>query len=249
MKKLIITSKLLLIGLSVVFAQETLSLKKFNYGLDLSLITHPINVFDKTVTQYGIRPSVYYNLNQHFFLQTGIGVENCKYENFEKYELNGNVGIGTSDPTAKLEIKATNNSHLLKLVKGESTKFVITGDGNVSIGIDNPDPLYSLDLLGEARFKGNVKVCNTVFADEFIATNPTWCDFVFEPEYKLMQLTDLERFIKLNKHLPDIPQAKIVEKEGLSLKEMNQLMMQKIEELTLYIIELNKRIEELENKN
>ena len=169
--------------------------------------------------------------------------------NFFTVKKNGNVGIGTSDPTAKLEIKATNNSHLLKLVKGESTKFVITGDGNVGIGIDNPDPLYSLDLLGEARFKGNVKVCNTVFADEFIATNPTWCDFVFEPEYKLMPLTDLERFIKLNKHLPDIPQAKIVEKEGLSLKEMNQLMMQKIEELTLYIIELNKRIEELENKN
>ncbi len=169
--------------------------------------------------------------------------------NFFTVKKNGNVGIGTSDPTAKLEIKATNNSHLLKLVKGESTKFVITENGNVGIGIGNPNPLYSLDLVGEARFKGNVKVCNTVFADELVATNPTWCDFVFDPEYKLLPLTDLERFIKTNKHLPDIPQAEIVEKEGLNLKEMNQLMMQKIEELTLYIIELNKRIEELENKN
>ncbi|MDD2636199.1 MAG: hypothetical protein PHW82_11970 [Bacteroidales bacterium] len=67
--------------------------------------------------------------------------------------------------------------------------------------------------------------------------------------YPLMPISELEKFITQNKHLPDIPSADIVESEGVKLREMNQLMMQKIEELTLYIIELNKRIEKLEKQN
>lgn len=63
-----------------------------------------------------------------------------------------------------------------------------------------------------------------------------------------MSLSELEKYINVHNHLPDIPSAEDVENEGIKLKEMNQKMMEKIEELTLYIIELNKRIEELENK-
>lgn len=144
MKKLIITSKLLLIGLSVVFAQETLSLKKFNYGLDLSLITHPINVFDKTVTQYGIRPSVYYNLNQHFFLQTGIGVENCKYENFEKYELNGNV--------ENLDYIRKYVRFGIPLLVGYQNNFSNSDSGyNIKLGV-----LYNVDLIYYAYVNSSI---------------------------------------------------------------------------------------------
>lgn len=144
MKKLIITSKLLLIGLSVVFAQETLSLKKFNYGLDLSLITHPINVFDKTVTQYGIRPTVYYNLNQHFFLQTGIGVENCKYENFEKYELNGNV--------ENLDYIRKYVRFGIPLLVGYQNNFSNSDFGyNIKLGV-----LYNVDLIYYAYVNSSI---------------------------------------------------------------------------------------------
>ncbi|MDD3860993.1 MAG: hypothetical protein PHW83_12400, partial [Bacteroidales bacterium] len=126
--------------------------------------------------------------------------------------------------------------------------LLVVGEGvKVGIGLENPE--YELDVAGDLRVKGSIRVCNIVYADELVATNPTWCDYVFNSDYSLMSISELENFIAQNKHLPNIPSATEVENEGLKLKEMNQLMMQKIEELTLYIIELNKRIEELENKN
>ena len=63
-----------------------------------------------------------------------------------------------------------------------------------------------------------------------------------------MPMDSLKRFIEINKHLPDIQKGELIEKNGLKLKEMNQKMMQKIEELTLYIIKLEERINQLENK-
>lgn len=73
-----------------------------------------------------------------------------------------------------------------------------------------------------------------------------WGDFVFENNYVLMPLPELEEFINNNCHLPEIPSATEVEKEGIDVYEMTRLLTIKVEELTLYMIEANKRIEELE---
>ncbi len=73
-----------------------------------------------------------------------------------------------------------------------------------------------------------------------------WPDYVFEEEYNLMSLNDLNNYIKTNKHLPGVPTEAQVKEEGMDLGEMNTILLKKIEELTLYIIEQNKRIEELE---
>ena len=70
-------------------------------------------------------------------------------------------------------------------------------------------------------------------------------DFVFEKDYKLRSIGDLETFIKENKHLPDIPSANDVKENGIDLGEMDAKLLQKIEELTLYIIEQQKQLEEL----
>jgi len=75
-----------------------------------------------------------------------------------------------------------------------------------------------------------------------------WSDYVFKPEYQLPSLIKTEQFIKENGHLPEIPKASEVEANGLSLGEMNRLMMKKIEELTLHLIEQQKQIKVLENK-
>lgn len=75
-----------------------------------------------------------------------------------------------------------------------------------------------------------------------------WADFVFDPEYKLPSLSEVERYIKDHQHLPEIPSAGEVEKDGLDLGEMNKKLLQKIEELTLYIIKLQKQVDQLENK-
>jgi DNA repair ATPase RecN len=72
---------------------------------------------------------------------------------------------------------------------------------------------------------------------------------VFEKGYKLTSLEQVSSYVQKNKHLPDIPSAKEIEKNGVSLSEMQNKLLQKIEELTLYAIEQNKKIEHLEQQN
>ncbi|MCB0455921.1 MAG: hypothetical protein KDC62_11070, partial [Aequorivita sp.] len=83
-------------------------------------------------------------------------------------------------------------------------------------------------------------------------------DYVFEtyyngfsemmPEYKLISLEELEIFLKENHHLPNVPSAEAMMTEGISLKEMNLILLQKIEELTLYTLQQQKEIDKLKSK-
>ena len=85
--------------------------------------------------------------------------------------------------------------------------------------------------------------------------NTTGADYVFEEEYELMNLEEVKAFIEKNNHLPGIPSAAEMQKQGMSIGEMNTKLLEKIEELTLYMIELkkenkllNKKIKTLENE-
>lgn len=84
-----------------------------------------------------------------------------------------------------------------------------------------------------------------------VATNgtPFWADFVFAHNYKLRSLPELEHYIKQNKHLPDIPTTKEVTEKGIDLAETQALLLQKIEELSLYVIQQGKEIERLKRKS
>jgi hypothetical protein len=73
-------------------------------------------------------------------------------------------------------------------------------------------------------------------------------DYVFESTYKLMPLNEVESYIRINKHLPEIPSAQEIAKNGLDVAEMNLLLLKKVEELTLYTIELKKEVEALKNQ-
>lgn len=81
-----------------------------------------------------------------------------------------------------------------------------------------------------------------------IADSNGWADYVFEKDYKLMPLNEVEKFINKNGHLPEVPTTEEAIKNGIELKAMNILLLKKIEELTLYNIEQQKRIEALEKK-
>jgi hypothetical protein len=76
-----------------------------------------------------------------------------------------------------------------------------------------------------------------------------WSDFVYESSYHLLSIDSLELFIKNNKHLPNMPSADDIKKDGLNLGQMDNLLLQKIEELSLYIISQEKRIGKLEKEN
>ena len=81
-----------------------------------------------------------------------------------------------------------------------------------------------------------------------IAASNGWADYVFKKDYQLMPLKEVEHFINNNGHLPEVPSTEEAIKNGIELKEMNILLLKKIEELTLYTIEQQKRIEALEKK-
>jgi hypothetical protein len=70
-----------------------------------------------------------------------------------------------------------------------------------------------------------------------------WPDYVFESDYELLPLHQLERYVRQNKHLPNVPTAKEVENNGVALGEFNATLLKKVEELTLYMIELKKENE------
>jgi hypothetical protein len=125
-----------------------------------------------------------------------------------------------------------------QLVSGVNVRTIAlrwTADGSVSIGgylSNNPYKLAVNGMIGARSIK--------------VETATVWADYVFNVDYKLRSLSELEVYVKLNKHLPNIPSASEVEKDGIDVAAMDAKLLEKIEELSLYIIEQNKRITELE---
>ena len=95
---------------------------------------------------------------------------------------------------------------------------------------------------------GEIKSCS-MKTQEITVEDMGWCDYVFEKDYPLMPLSEVASFIEQNKHLPNIPSAATVAKNGRDLGDMQKKMMEKIEELTLYLIEQNQRLGALEDEN
>lgn len=187
----------------------------------------------------------------------------------------GNVGIGTTTPTAGLHVskahdhdgnlvaarfggaynhwtyfgpgnsgrirgtgegylwiesnaKGTGNKLLYLNAGSPGNITMAVGGGNVLVGkITQLEPRYRLDVNGAVR------------ANE-IVVNTSGADFVFESEYNLPELEFVERYILENKHLPEIPSAAIMQEQGMAVGDLSTKLLQKIEELTLYLIEQNK---------
>lgn len=112
-------------------------------------------------------------------------------------------------------------------------QMTILPNGNVGIGTTNPS--YKLSV------KGNIR-------SEELVVETGWADYVFERSYNLKPLHEVEAFILKNKHLEGIPSAKEIQANGLSVGAVQTRMMEKIEELTLYIIELKKEIDSLKKQ-
>jgi hypothetical protein len=182
--------------------------------------------------------------------------------------LEDNVGIGTITPQAKLHIKGgvlaqagpsmifdkgassnqfyqmfygeniaqafiglpSNVSKRLDLGTGDANVVMTLLEGNVGIGTTTP----------QSKLAVNGTVCATK-----VRVSPTgcWADYVFDNGYKLRSLAEVEQYINQHRHLPEVPGAAEVEKNGLDVGENQATLLKKIEELTLYVIEQNKKLE------
>ncbi len=134
--------------------------------------------------------------------------------------------IITNSTDGDMVIRTENQNIHFTTSSNSAAQVTIKNGGNVGIGTSDPGS-YKLAVLGKIR------------AEE-VVVETNWSDFVFEKDYNLPTLDKVESYIKENKHLPDIPSEKEIKEEGLSMASMMAKHMQKIEELTLYMIELKK---------
>lgn len=120
-----------------------------------------------------------------------------------------------------------------------SLAMVINGEGQVGIGTTSfpTNGNYKLAVDG-----------NIICEELQVEMSEDWGDFVFEEDYKLRSINELKEYVQKEKHLPEVPSANNLEENGMSVAEMLRIQMIKIEELTLYTIEQERKIEELESK-
>jgi len=183
----------------------------------------------------------------------------------------GNVGIGTPTPTNNLTIDQGASAG--QSVSGVAVKYG-TSRSVFFQGGDNAGYLYnwgsgglyfytngavSQTMAMAINNNGNVGIATTtpqyllsvngqIGAKDVIVTNIGWSDYVFDPGYRLRPLTEVASYIKEHHHLPEIPSASEVEKKGLSLSDMQSKLLQKIEELTLHMIQQDKENRELRER-
>jgi hypothetical protein len=187
-----------------------------------------------------------------------------------KLELNGGIFINSDAAANDMFKMASISTENLPVIKAGIRNDAI---GNLTIGRwklpDEPENMgyvedrivldadavsYIINTSGLAIGKTTIisgflfDVNGKIRANE-IVVNTVGADFVFDDDYNLRSLSEVETFIKQNRHLPDIPTAKEVEENGVSLGEMQSKLLQKIEELTLYLVEQGKSIEELKEEN
>ena len=142
-------------------------------------------------------------------------------------------------------------SELLYYNKNQSAFYSLREDGNDNVHLKLPK-LNSYLTIGTGSFSDNGDLykltVNGKVRAHAVKVYTDWADFVFKKDYELPTIQDVEDYIKKNGHLKDIPSTKEVEEKGIELGEMNKLLLQKIEELTLYTIQLKKEIDELKTK-
>lgn len=121
-------------------------------------------------------------------------------------------------------------------VGGFNYALFLQNNGNIGIGTKSP--AYKLDVIGTIRAREILVDLNGVGG----------ADFVFDTNYRLRPLSEVQSFIAENKHLPEIQSAKDMQQNGVSVNELQFQLLQKIEELTLYIIEQDQQIKDLQQK-
>lgn len=160
--------------------------------------------------------------------------------------FNSDPNSFTALENSGLEVK-TNAVRTFLISNGNLYGYSSTGTNNYSLKSSGELFARSISIKNSSNVQ-NFKVSNNgfVYARQIeVQGSGNFPDYVFEDDYKLRSLEELEAYINENKHLPEIPSAQEVNEKGINLGQMNELLLKKIEELTLYVIEQDKKIKEL----
>lgn len=167
--------------------------------------------------------------------------------------IGANTGLTVPDGMLILPEKYSNklvidnSSTTTPLIWGDFAEDQLKFNGQVGIGYDFgdfPTTAGTVDVSGY-----NLFVNGGILTEEVrVMLQSQWADYVFNEDYNLLKLEEVERFIKENKHLPNVPSAQEIAKNGIELGEMSIIQQEKIEELTLYLIQQQKEINELKEQ-
>lgn len=131
----------------------------------------------------------------------------------------------------RIQTNSESGMNALEIFNSPDKLTVITSDGRLGIGTDSPDPSYHLDVAGKIR------------ACEVRVSNPGWCDFVFDDFYFLRPIQKLANYIRIHRHLPEMPsEADVIREGGFDIAGLNVALLQRAEENTLYIIQLEEQL-------
>lgn len=235
MKKnnIFITAILLLVFISFSYSQNTSPWPALgNIGIGT---TNPDNTLhlNSDTTSSGLKVSINHN-NSPNWLDIAIAKNNGNYSTLA---LAKDVVFRAAPGLSRLLITNAGYNSTVFATGGfgnETERMVITVDGNVGIG--KSDPTDMLEVNGRIHAR-SVKV-----------DLDDWPDYVFLPEYTLPSLQEVAQFIRENGHLENVPSAEEIVTEGLDLGAMDKVLMEKVEELTLYLIEKDEEIEKIKEE-
>lgn len=194
---------------------------------------------------------------QNGYILTSDGTGNASWKNpmllsFGDWEKNnnnlfrqiGNVGIGNNNPIAKLSVTATNVTGISLNCSNASYSY------GMQTNVNNPEmKAFAISLNNNEKFiiwgDGKMEIDNIIKAKEIEIKTNVFADYVFYDNYKLMPLHELNEYIKTNRHLPEIQSAEEAINSGINIGTMNVLLLKKIEELTLYVIQLKEENSQL----
>ena len=143
-----------------------------------------------------------------------------------------------------LATNSTTDARSFMIASETATLLKVTTDGRVRIG--------NVTAPGTAVSDYRLYVEKGILTERLKVTlksSTEWADYVFDKKYKLMSLSNVEKFIIQNKHLPNVPSADEVVSQGIDMAKMDAKLLEKIEELTLYLIQLDKKVKKLEVEN
>ncbi len=178
-------------------------------------------------SNFGVAPS------GKMIIQNSLNTNDYTYVGQHNAQIRILNNLGTYSSRA-LEIALLDNG----------TGVIQANERNVGYNNLSLNPVEGYVGIGTLTPKEKLSVNGKIRAKEIKVELADWPDYVFEEGYQKLSLAEIERFIKQNKHLPGVPTAKQVEQEGVELGEMNKVLLKKIEELTLLLIDQNKKNQE-----